>query len=131
MKINSLLKLFWFVLFKDKLGLALKKTGRNINKIISYLYSMSKKKKINITLPNDKNIVTYDKAKLEKMTIESLRVLAKQHKINLQKKRIKVDIVNIMFSFFLQLKSSDMDTNILPTNFDVIIDSENNINISL
>jgi hypothetical protein len=36
-----------------------------------------------------------------------------------------------MFSFFLQLKNSDLDTEILPMNFDIVTDSNNNINISL
>lgn len=44
------------------------------------------------------------------MTRKTLRASAKQCKINLQKKRKKSEIINIMFSFFRQLKNSDTDT---------------------
>ena len=65
------------------------------------------------------------------MTVKKLRTLAKKRKINLKKKRTKSEIINIMLSFFLQLKSSDIDIEILPMNFDIVTDSNHNINISV
>ena len=88
-------------------------------------------KKFVCTKSTDKDFIIYERVELEKMTIKTLRALAKQRKINLQKKRKKSEIINIMFSFFLQLKSSDIDTRILSMNFNIITDSNNNINISL
>ena len=92
---------------------------------------MLKKNKNKLTLNTNRDLIIYERVELEKMTIKTLRALAKQRKINLQKKRKKSEIINIMFSFFLQLKNSDTDTKILPMNFDIITDSNNNINISL
>ena len=88
-------------------------------------------KKFVCTKSTDKDLIIYERVELEKMTVKTLRTLAKQCKINLQNKRKKSEIINIMFSFFLQLKGSDIDTKILPMNFDIITDSNNNINISL
>lgn len=89
------------------------------------------KKKNKLTLNTNRDLIIYERVELEKMTIKTLKALAKQRKINLKKKRKKSEIINIMFSFFLQLKNSDTDTKILPMNFDIIMDSNNNINISL
>jgi len=36
-----------------------------------------------------------------------------------------------MLSFFLQIKNFEQQTEVLPTSFDIITDSDNNINISL
>merc|ERR1712060_446681 len=92
---------------------------------------VKKKNKEKLTLNIDKDSMIYERVELEKMTVKELRALAKHRKINLQKKRKKSEIITIMFSFFLQLKNSDTDTKILPMNFDIITDSNNNINISL
>ena len=92
---------------------------------------MLKKNENKLTLNTDRDLIIYERVELEKMTIPTLRALAKQRKINLQQKRKKSEIINIMFSFFLQLKNSDTDTKILPMNFNIITDSNNNINISL
>jgi len=66
-------------------------------------------KKFVCTKSTDKDFIIYERVELEKMTIKTLRALAKQRKINLQKKRKKSEIINIMFSFFLQLKNSDIE----------------------
>ena len=82
---------------------------------------MLKKNKNKLTLNTDRDLIIYERVELKKMTIKTLRALAKQRKINLQKKRKKSEIINIMFSFFLQLKNSDTDTKILPMNFDILL----------
>jgi hypothetical protein len=92
---------------------------------------MENKEKIVCTKSTDKNSIIYERVELEKMSVKVLKALAKERKINLQKKRKKSEIINIMFAFFLQLKNSEMDIEILPMNFDIITDSNNNINISL
>merc|ERR1712146_223120 len=86
-----------------------------------------KKNKDNLTLNTD-SFRFYERLELEQMTLKKLRALAKQSKINLRKKS---DIINIMFSLFLQLKNSNSDIEILPMTFNIITDSNNNINISL
>ena len=47
---------------------------------------MSKKNKNKLTLNTNGDLIIYEKVELEKMTLKTLRALAKQRKINLQKK---------------------------------------------
>ena len=88
-------------------------------------------KKFLCTKSTDKDIIIYERVELEKKNIKTLRALAKEHKINLQQNRKKSEIINIVLSFFLKLKSSDIPTKVLPMKFDIITDSNANINISL
>lgn len=89
-------------------------------------------KKFLYNMLNNKDPIFYEKVELEAMNVKELRALAKVSKINLYSVWKKNEIVNIMFSFFLELKNSAItDIEILPTKFDIITDSNNNINISL
>ena len=83
------------------------------------------------TKSSDKDVIIYNKGDLQAMTRTTLQAMAKERKINLKGKRRKHEIVNIMSSYFLKLKSSILDTEILPTNFDIATDPNGNINISL
>ena len=111
--------------------ISISKKKKIFTRQISSINKKNKEKKNKLILNSNKNQIIYKKVELEKMTVKELRALAKQRRINLKKKRKKSEIINIMFSFFLQLENSYADTKILPMNFDIITDSSNNINISL
>jgi len=78
-----------------------------------------------------KDVIIYNKGDLEAMKLKELEAMAKELKINRRGKRRKDQVVNIMFSYFLQLKSSNLDTEILPQSFAIATDINDNINISL
>jgi hypothetical protein len=125
---------------KNKLGLALKIIGRNINKIIFYLYSMFKQIKFNkikkfvinkkqkkrnfsseTQSSNSNNIDYLDSQNLENLTLKELKKVAKEHHINLKGKTKKADIKQSIKTFFLT-KNRSSDIKVISPKFPIVGD---------
>ena len=115
----------------DRKFVRTKSSGKDViisDKDVLFSY---KSKILNLENEGFTDVIIYNKGDLEAFKLKELQAMAKELKINLKGKRRKHQVVNIMFAYFLQLKSSNLDTEILPQNFTIATDINDNINISL
>jgi len=86
------------------------------------------------TKPQTLNFCTkeggYSLEELRAKTVKNLRQLAKDNKIGLSGAKKKDDIVDIIFDYYSQIKSSESAIT-LPETFDIVTDVNDNINVSI
>ena len=89
----------------DRKFVRTKSSGKDViisDKDVLFSY---KSKVLNLENEGFTDVIIYNKGDLEAMKLKELQAMAKELKINLKGKRRKHQVVNIMFAYFLQLKS--------------------------
>ena len=99
---------------------------KNIDRNLEKFYTKTEIRILNFS--TGKNNYTFEE--LKSQTVKDLRSLAKSHKIPLSGAKKKDEIVNVMFAYYLQVKSSE-STLILPGTFDILTNDNNDINVSI
>ena len=81
-------------------------------------------------IPDELNI---SRETLEVQTVKQLRSLARIHKINLRGIRLKKNMINVILSYFLYVKSSKTpsDIEVLDRNFSISVNDSGFIDVSL
>ena len=89
----------------DRKFVRTKSSGKDViisDKDVLFSY---KSKILNLENEGFTDVIIYNKGDLEAFKLKELQAMAKELKINLKGKRRKHQVVNIMFAYFLQLKS--------------------------